>query len=147
MKKILIFIISAMVLFPTMANAQFLVGTKSTTEKIATIRMGGINVYYESSGMYSFSLLTNNQFDDSMVFPLGKGKQQAIQTIQSFIDVLDSLKKNDSIPITTLYKQKFTIYRFEKRVVTICGDDFAGRATLSKNELEKILDVVTYDVR
>ena len=81
MKKIFILIMT--MLMPMMAEAQIKITEKSNTQKLMTIRMGKINLFFDND--YYLALETSNQFDDPMILPLGKDKKTAIETLENLM--------------------------------------------------------------
>lgn len=144
MKKILT-IILALMMMPAMADAQIKITGKRNVQTLMSIRMGMIDLDYD--GKYYLAMRTSNQFDDTMILPLGGDKQVAMQTLQDLIDIATSLKKGDSIKIESAYGREFRIYRLAKNAVGIYADGYAGYASTSKTELTRLLDCVMFDVR
>lgn len=145
MKKILIALIAALAFLPTIAEAQISVTSKSNNEKLLSIRMGFITLNYD--GSYYLGMQTTNQFDNHMILPLGKTKEEAIKTVQALIDITTTIAKGDCITIESVYGTKFRIYRYAKNTITIHADGYAGYSNTNKNELTRILDTITFDVR
>lgn len=145
MKKIIIAIIAAMVLMPTMADAQISVSSKTNTERLLSIRMGFITLNYD--GQYYLAMSTTNQFDKPMILPLGKTKEEAIETTKSLIEITTTIGKGDCVEIVSAYGTQFRIYRFAKNTITINADGYAAASNTNKAELTKILDKITFDVR
>lgn len=144
MKKIVILIIALMSL-SSLANAQITIKGKQNTETLLSIRMGFIRLNYD--GSYYLAMSTTNQFDDAMILPLGKNKQEAMTTTQSLIDISTTIKKGDCIEVESIYGQTFRIYIFAKNTITIQSDGYAAMSNTNKAELTRILDTITYDVR
>ena len=132
-------------LMPMMAEAQIKITEKSNTQKLMTIRMGKINLFFDND--YYLALETSNQFDDPMILPLGKDKKTAIETLENLIDIVASIKKGDAIKIESAYEREFRIYRSAKNTISIHSDGYAGFAYTTKAELTRLLDCVTFDIR
>lgn len=144
MKKFITLIVSLMML-PIITDAQIVVKDKTNTETLLSIRMGFIKLNYD--GSYFLAMSTTNQFDRPMILPLGKDKAEAIKTIESLIEITSTIKKGDCIKIESAYGTEFRIYRFAKNTITINADGYAAASNTNKAELNKILDIITFDVR
>lgn len=144
MKRIIVLIIAALT-FCTISEAQISVKSKSTTERLLSIRMGFITLNYD--GQYFLAMSTTNQFDKPMILPLGKTKNEATETIKSLIEITTTIGKGDCVRIVSAYGTEFRIYRFAKNTITINADGYTAASNTSKAELIKILDAISFDAR
>lgn len=145
MKKILIALIALVALSSHVADAQIKVKSKSNMETLLSIRMGFITLNYD--GSYYLAMSTTNKFDKPMILPLGKSKEEAIETTKSLIEITTTIGKGDCVKIVSAYGTEFRIYRFAKNTITINADGHAAASNTNKAELTKILDKITFDVR
>lgn len=143
MKKIIAIIIT-LLSFGAMADAQIQITHKSNTKTLTSVRLGFISML-RNSGYFYLVFQTNSQFDDSMIIQLGKDKKESIETLQSLIDIIASMKKGDSVTINNL-GQEFRLYRYAKNSITIHADGFAGNSNTNKNEMEFFLDHLMFEV-
>lgn len=144
MRKIIMIVISMMMLMPSVANAQIKVTSKVSTERLLSIRMGFIELKY--NGSYYLMMSTTNRFDDPIILLLGKDKEEAMQTLQSLIDITTSIKKGDCVTIQNA-SEELQIYRYAKNTISIYSEGRAGSANTNKSELTRCLDAVSFDVR
>lgn len=142
MKKIIIAIISAMILLPTMANAQITIGQKkSTMKKVATISMSWYDLY-ELNGEYLLSLKSTNQFDDYFWLHLGK-KEEAVESLNSLIEMCSSLGKDDVVEISNGIGKTYRVYKYAKGLSFHQKEPgMAGFTYIYKMYLTKTLNVI-----
>jgi hypothetical protein len=142
MKKIIIAIISAMILMPTMANAQINIGEKkSTMKKVATISMSWYDLY-EFNGEYLLSLKSTNQFDDNFWLHLGT-KEEAIDSLNSLIELCSSLGKDDVVEISNGMGKTYRVYKYSKGLSFHQKEPgMAGFTYIYKMYLTKTLNVI-----
>ena len=143
MKKLVIILI-ALLSFGAMANAQIQVTHKSSIQTLTSVRLGFISLM-TNDGHFYLSFQTSNQFDDSMIIKLGEDKKEAIETLQSFISIIVSMKKGDSVTINSANKE-FRLYRYAKNTILIFADGYAGNSNTNKAEMEKFLDYLMFEV-
>lgn len=140
MKKIIIAIISAMILMPTMANAQIQKTGTFKTQTISSVRLGFVNLRLNDSGMYYLAMKTDNQFDYHMIVKLGYSKEAAIQSLNNLINVLDSLDGKTTQYIYC-YGDQFRLWKL-MGALYISADGYAGSANIGKSELKKFVKVL-----
>lgn len=138
MKKALIFIV-ALLTIGMAADAQVQVKKKSTSETIFSGRMGGISVDV-IDGSYFLSIQSTNQFDKYYVIHIGENAGEAVASIESFIEIAETIKKGESFDIETL-TSTFTIYKGAfKNEIWFKAAGYGGYAVTNIRELSKILD-------
>ena len=138
MKKIIIAIISAMILMPTMADAQIKVNKQPKRETIKSLRMGYVTLS-KTEELYYLSMISDNQFDHAYVIFLGDGKEAAVQSLNSLIEVSSTIAKDDSFEFNDGIKN-FRIYRgMFKSEVWFKADGYAGYGKTSTAELNTLL--------
>lgn len=142
MKKIIIAIISAMILMPTIAEAQIQVNKQPKRETIKSLRMGYVTLT-KTEETYFLSMISDNQFDKSYVILLGESKEAAIQSLNSFIEISSTITKDDSFEFNDGIKN-YRIYRgMFKSEVWFKADGYAGYGKTSTTELNNLLKALT----
>ena len=142
MKKIIIAIISAMILMPTIAEAQIQVNKQPKRETIKSLRMGYVTLT-KTEETYFLSMISDNQFDKSYVILLGESKETAIQSLNSFIEISSTITKDDSFEFNDGIKN-YRIYRgMFKSEVWFKADGYAGYGKTSTTELNNLLKALT----
>lgn len=143
MMKIIIAIIYAMMLMPIMADAQIQVKKQPQIETIKSIRMGYVTLT-KSQDIYCLCLTSDNQFDKAYVIMLGKGKEAAVQSLNSLIEVASTITKKDTFEFNDGIKD-FRIYRgMLKNEVWFKADGYAGYGKTSKAELNQLLESILF---
>lgn len=138
MKKVLILIV-AFLTIGMAADAQVQVKKNSTSEKIYSGRMGNISVNC-MEGSFFLSICSTNQFDKFYVIHLGENAEEAITSIESFIEIAKTIKKGESYDIKTPTKN-YTIYKGAfKNEIWFKASGYAGYASTNVYEMNKILD-------
>ena len=142
MKKIILMVIGIMILMPV-ANAQIQMGAKqSLPTKIATIAMAWYDLY-EYNGKYHLTLKSTNQFDEHYRLYLGN-KEEAIATLNTFIEMCDTMGKDDSIEIDNGGGDKYFVFKYGKGLsFHQKGHGKAGFTYMYKMHFKKTLDVIT----
>lgn len=142
MKKIIIAIISAMILMPTIAEAQIQVNKQPKRETIKSLRMGYVTLT-KTEQTYFLSMISDNQFDKSYVILLGESKEAAIQSLNSLIEISSTITKDDSFEFNDGIKN-YRIYRgMFKSEVWFKADGYAGYGKTSTTELNNLLKALT----
>ena len=139
MKKIIIAIISAMILMPTMADAQIQKKSTTKTETILSLRMGYINLRL-SEGTYFIAMLTTNQFDDAMLLKLGDTKESAVQSLNDLIEISSNITGQECVRIDNGYGRELRFYKGVMGGVSINADGYAGSVNTAKSEFKKMRD-------
>ena len=138
MKKIIIAIISAMILMPTMADAQIKVNKQPKRETIKSLRMGYVTLS-KTEESYFLSMTSDNQFDHTYVIFLGEGKEAAVQSLNSLIEISSTITKDDSFEFNDGIKD-YRIFRgMCKSEVWFKADGYAGYGKTSTAELNTLL--------
>lgn len=137
MKKIIIAIISAMILMPTMADAQIKKTGENKTQTIASLRMGIVSLNLSNNGYY-IAFHTTNQFDDAMILKIGDDKDSAIQSLKDLIDILETLQGDETQYIDNGYGREFRLWKM-MGTLYISADGYAGNGNVSKGELNRLL--------
>lgn len=141
MKKIIIAIISAMILMPTMADAQIQKTGTFKTKTLSSVRMGFVNLKLSGNGTYYLAMKTSNQFDDYMLLKLGENKESAIQSLNDLIDIMDSLKGESTQYIQNGYGRELRLWKLLGALYISC-DGYAGDANVGKGELKKFIKAI-----
>ena len=137
MKRVLLLIISTMLFFPTVTDAQIKKTGTFKAETIESVRMGIVSLKL-ADGEYYLCFTTTNQFDDLMVLKLGETKESAIQSLQDIIEILDGLQGNATQFIDNGYGREFRLSKV-MGALYISADGYAGNGNTSKGELKKFL--------
>lgn len=132
-------IITAMIIMPTMANAQISVSGKSTRKTIKTTRMGWVELSCIDGYYYFLSITSDNRFDRYYTISLGKGKAEAVESLQSLISIASSLEKGQSAALNTITQEYIILKGSAKGEISIKGDLYSGYGDVSKKNLEKLL--------
>lgn len=141
MKKIIIAIISAMILMPTMADAQIQKTGKVTTKTLASVRMGFVSLRMLEPSTYYLAMQTTNQFDDPMLLKLGENKESAVQSLNDLIDILDSLTGDATQYINNGFGKELRLWKLMGGLY-ISADGYAGNANIGKSELKKFIGAI-----
>lgn len=142
MKKIIITIISAMILMPTMADAQIQVKKQPKIETIKSLRMGYVTLS-KSEDIYFLSLTSDNQFDKSYVILLGESKEAAIQSLNSLIEISSTITKDDFFEFNDGIKDYHLAKGAFKSELWFKADGHAGYGKTSTTELNNLLKALT----
>lgn len=141
MKKIIIAIISAMILMPTMADAQIQKTGTLKTKTLSSVRMGVVNLKLNENGTYYLAMKTTNQFDDYMILKLGENKESAIQSLNDLLDIFDSLKGESTQYIQNGYGRELRLWKV-MGALYMSSDGYAGDANIGKGELKKFINAI-----
>ena len=117
------------------ANAQLNVKRSDTFNKIASSRMGMVQLM-EHDNIYYISFPTTNRFDKSFIFYLGEGKEAAVQTLKDLIALNDTIKK-EKITIDNAGNDLIISKSAGQMYFSMRG--YAGLVATSKMELENLL--------
>lgn len=130
-------ILAALVLFSVAASAQLdIQGKELTTETLSTARFGNMRLVHSSDDWYYMVLASNNQFEDSELFVLGKDYDSALKTMQDIGNLFDTLKGSVTVKdaagteVLLTKKGPNIFFRYEVQ---------AGQRWLSKGEMQKFL--------
>ena len=96
MKKILIAVISAMMLFPCAASSQVKVKPSMQVETLASLKQGNINLM-STGGSYALGISSSNEYEKAYIILLGDSQVQAIESLDTFIQVAETI--TDSTPM------------------------------------------------
>lgn len=138
MKKLIIAIISAMILMPTMADAQIQVSKQPKRETIKSLRMGYVSLC-KTEGSYFLSM----KFDKSYVILLGESKEAAAESLNSLIEISSTITKDDSFEFNDGIKDYYIFRGTFKSEVWFKGDGHAGYGKTSTAELNTLLKALT----
>lgn len=142
MKKIIIAIISAMILMPTIAEAQIQVKKKPQIETIKSLRMGYVELC-KSEEVHFLSLRSDNQFDNPYFILLGEGKEAAIESLNSLVQVASTITKDDSFEFNDGRNDFYICRGMFKGEVWFKAKGFAGYGKTSTTELNNLLKALT----
>lgn len=140
MKRILL-ILAMAALFPSIASAQLNVQQKyDKVETLASIRIGVVKLV-NISGMYSIQMMTSNQFDDLAFFDLGLKLDGAKQTLNDLATLFDEIGKGETIVVKDASNHEVSLY---KEMGSLCFkfDGYAGKSSLAKNEIKKMISAI-----
>lgn len=142
MKKIIIAIISAMILLPSMAEAQVKIGARhSSWKKVATIAAQWHELY-ELAGKYNLSMKSTCQIDSDFNLYLGT-KDEAIATLTAFLEICEEEDDNYS---ATIDNGAGTEYHLSKSGDNLQFSEFGtrklGHTVLHKMYIKKALKVI-----
>lgn len=84
MKKALTLLALLLISMGAMAQLNVTSSGKNTRERISDELW-----FNNADSVYYVALSTTNQFDDHMVFQLGKGKESAIATLDDFLNMME----------------------------------------------------------
>lgn len=121
------------------SHAQVTIQKKVSVECLKSLRMGFVSLY-RCNNVYTLSINSDNQFDDSFMICLGTGKEAAQESLEALIEVASTIKTDDVIAFNDgqqdfrLHKGAYTGELYFK------ADFFAGWGKTSKGELTKLLN-------
>ena len=141
MKKIL-FILSFILLGVTSCYSQLNVTgqIEKPAEEIGTIRMMSIYLKYTENLGYFFTMTTDNQFDDVMIFRLGEDAESAILTVKDMISLIDNHVASTDVKQGTTTTTLMNLSKgIGKNYLYLKQSGYAGTNAISKKELEKII--------
>ena len=142
MKKFIIAIISAMILMPTMADAQIQVNKQPKRETIKSLRMGGVSLW-KTGDTYYLGLYSNNQFDKSYVILLGEDKDAATESLNSLIDISSNITKDDQFEFSDKVNNYYITRGIFKGEIWFKTNGYAGYGITSTTELNSLLKALT----
>lgn len=138
MKKIIIAIISAMILLPTMAAAQIKVEKKTKIETIKNIRMGYVSLN-KNGDTYYMGMISDNHYDKPYVVILGEGIEAARESLNALVEISSTITREDTVEFNDGINN-YSIYRGSfKSEVWIKGIGYAGYGKTSTAELKMLL--------
>lgn len=143
MKKIIIAIISAMILMPTIADAQIVVKEKTKVETIKRLRMGWVSLD-KTGNSYFLCVRSDNQFDDTYTIHLGQSKEDAIASLNTLIEVSKTLKKDESVKFDNINEELSIYSGVLKKEIWFKSEYKAGWGKVSKMELNTLLDALLF---
>jgi hypothetical protein len=139
MKK---FIAIIAILFSVMVcNAQITIVSQneSKTEKVCTLRAMYADLYHNSEVGYYITANSSNEFDDPYIITLGKEKEDAIETMNTLINVgenkLDITAQNGTSKLRMWGDSFLGI-----KALFVKNEHYAGNFSLNVNELKRGLD-------
>ena len=142
MKKIIIAIISAMILIPTMSDAQIQVNKQPKREIIKSLRMGGVSLW-KTGESYYLGIYSNNKFDKTYVIFLGEGKDAATESINSFIEISSNITKDDQFEFSDQVNNYFITKGMFKGEIWFKTNGYAGYGITTTSELNNLLKALT----
>lgn len=138
MKRLITLIIFAMMLVPAAAHAQIQVTRKDKSEKIVSLRSGYVSLSC-TNNIYYLSLRSDNQFDDPYVVRLGEGKEVATSSLNSLIEIADTIGKGDHMDFSDGAREYSLMRGAFKSELWMKGEWHAGYGKTSSGELKKVL--------
>lgn len=109
-----------------------------TSSKENTIEILTQELMYDyADSVYYVALTTSNQFDDYMIFKLGKGKDNSIKTIDDLISFMENGKKGDMITADNGFGTEYRIYIYDNLNLNLASDGYAGMRIVQKPRLKR----------
>lgn len=138
MKRILIAIIAAMILMPTMADAQIQVEKHPKIEKIKSARFGVIDLK-KMGDSYYIALSSSNRYDDPYIINLGDDKQSTINSLNSLIEICETITNEDTFEFNDGVNDFLVFRGTVKGELWIRSDGYAGHGIILKSDLNSFL--------
>lgn len=109
-----------------------------TSQRENTIEKLGQELRYDTSdSTYYLALTTTNQFDDPMIFKLGKGDKSAIQTLKDLISFLETSQKGDVIEVDNGFGETYNIRKYDNKNLVITANGYAGHRFIWMMKLDR----------
>lgn len=149
MKKILSILI-ALVAFAGISDAQITI-KKSNSDKakqVATITMSWSWIYQDNDA-YFLVMKSDNQYDDSFWLHIGKTKDECVESINSLLELADTIGETDRFDIDNGAGEVFDVTQYKAmgmKGLNFHGDGYAGRGYLTINNLNKALKWIQKNV-
>lgn len=132
MKKTLTLLVMLLISGMAMAQLNVTSAHENTIEKITS------ELFYDTSdSTYYIALTTSNQFDDYMMFILGKGKESAIQTIDDLLAFMEQGEKGDVITVDNGFGKEYKIYVYDHLNLNMASNDHAGTRIMQKPRINR----------
>lgn len=138
MKKIFLMIISLMIILPVELPAQITAKKKELPYELTTVGMRGVRLMSFRNDIY-ISAPSLNRFDDYYMIELGDSMSKAIESVNSLIEILDSIKENDCYEITSFGKIINICRGIYSGTIMFKADGYADFGNLTRHELKQIL--------
>lgn len=90
-----------------------------------------------SDSTYYIALTTSNQFDDPMLFKLGKGKESALQTIDDLLAFMEQGEKGDVITVENGFGKEYRIYVYDHLNLDMASDYHVGTRIMQKPRMKR----------
>lgn len=132
MKKTLTLLVTLLISVGAMAQLNVTSSGKNTRERISDELW-----FNNADSVYYVVLSTTNQFDDHMVFQLGKGKESAIATLDDFLNMMETFNQGDHVKADNGYGTIYTISKWDNLNLKIDADGFAGDRWLQKPRIKR----------
>lgn len=141
MKRILTIILCVILAIPV-ANAQIQIKQKTKLPtKVATISMYWYELY-KLGDKYQLTLKSTNQYDDHYVLYIGN-KEEAIATLNTFIEMCDTMSKDESVEIDNGNGEIYIVQKYEKGLsFQQKNPGKAGFTYMYKMYFKKTLDIM-----
>jgi putative component of toxin-antitoxin plasmid stabilization module len=132
MKKALTLLALLLISVGAMAQLNVTSQRENTIEKITQ------ELFYNTSdSAYYIALTTSNQFDDYMMFKLGKGKESALQTIDDLLAFMEQGEKGDVISVENGFGKEYRIYVYDHLNLNMASDYHAGTRIIQKPRINR----------
>lgn len=132
MKKTLALLALLLINMGAMAQLNVTSQRENTIEKITQ------ELFFDTSdSTYYIALTTTNQFDDYMMFKLGKGKESALQTIDDLLAFMEQGEKGDVISVENGFGQEYRIYVYDHLNLNMASDCHAGTRIMQKPRINR----------
>jgi putative component of toxin-antitoxin plasmid stabilization module len=132
MKKTLTLLALLLISMGAMAQLNVTSQRENTIEKITQ------ELFYNTSdSTYYIALTTSNQFDDYMMFKLGKGKESALQTIDDLLAFMEQGEKGDVISVENGFGKEYRIYVYDHLNLNMASDHHAGTRIMQKPRIKR----------
>ena len=114
-----------------------------TSQRENTIVNIGQELRYDTAdSTYYLVLATSNQFDDAMVFKLGKGKESAYQTLNDLKQFLATSQKGDAIDVDNGFGEIYTIKKYNDKNLMFTAKGYAGYRFIWAMKMDRWADMI-----
>lgn len=132
MKKTLTLLALLLISMGAMAQLNITSKRENTIERLTQ------ELFFDTSdSTYYISLTTTNQFDDPMLFKLGKGKESALQTIDDLLAFMEQGEKGDVISVENGFGKEYRIYIYDHLNLNMASDFHAGTRIMQKPRINR----------
>lgn len=132
MKKTLALLVALLISVGAMAQLNVTSARENTIEKITQ------ELFFDTSdSTYYIALTTSNQFDDYMMFKLGKGKESALQTIDDLLAFMEQGEKGDVITVENGFGKEYRIYVYDHLNLDMASDYHVGTRIIQKPRMNR----------
>lgn len=142
MKKILIAALALALAFID-AGAQITVKSQREASTVITrFRSGVCSLRKDQDGLYYLVLVSSNRFDDPAIVFVGDSGESAAETLSGIADLIDSMKKGDSVKFDVMDTFEYEVYKHNALSSSFSIKGYAGSIWITPNELRKCSEAV-----